>query len=319
LSHQTRKNYSEAIQALQVALRADPDDQVSWLRLGEAYSKGGRHAAAMKSLIRARELQPDDWICSYLIGGVQRQLGQCQEAIDTFQAILASRPSEIGVLMSLGQTYLDIGLSEAATGFTTRAENSFVECIRTATQAIDASPGFRGVAWKTAADAIFHLSNQPTFSDEDDVRLVLSRVVSLISTPSERLQEIIRMPLLQDMTVLDGLKVLEIAMAAYDYRISLSSSENSPSGSAWFDLGISFRSWSRRLSSGEGTQKAENQAMGCFTEALRQDPGNTMYWNALGSINFSTQPKRAQHAYIKALEIDSKVCTILSLTAWLYV
>src|ERR1700728_4416313 len=103
LAHQTRKNYSQAIQALQIALRADTDDQIAWLRLGEAYSRGGRHAAAMKALVRARELDPDDWMCSFFIGEVQRQMGQYQEAVDSFQSILVTRPLETGVMMSLAQ------------------------------------------------------------------------------------------------------------------------------------------------------------------------------------------------------------------------
>jgi superkiller protein 3 len=307
LAHQTRKNYSQAIQALQIALRADTDDQIAWLRLGEAYSRGGRHAAAMKALARARELDPDDWMCSFFIGEVQRQMGQYQEAVDSFQSILVSRPLETGVMMSLAQTYLDLGLHELSAGFTARAEQSFVACLCVATQAIDASPGFRGVAWKTAGDAIFHLSGCQVFSDEESVRTVLSGVVPLISVLSERLSGIVHLSNLQDMASFNSLRVLEIAIAAYDYRISVTSSESSPSGSTWFDLGSAFHTWAKRSSSVDDKQKAAKQAASCFTEALRQDPSNESYWNALGTINFEAQPMSAQHAYIKALEINSKV------------
>jgi hypothetical protein len=47
-------------------------------------------------------------------------------------------------------------------------------------------------------------------------------------------------------------------------------------------------------------------------KALREDAGNDIFWNALGCINFVAQPKTAQHAYIKALEIDNKVNIIVS-------
>ena len=57
---------------------------MSWLRLGEAYSKAGRFAAALKALERARELDPDDWIASYFIGEVQRQMGLYEEAIKAY-------------------------------------------------------------------------------------------------------------------------------------------------------------------------------------------------------------------------------------------
>jgi superkiller protein 3 len=62
-----------------------------------------------------------------------------------------------------------------------------------------------------------------------------------------------------------------------------------------------------RTISKEDQERAEKQAVACLTKALREDPGNDTYWNALGSMNFVGQPKTAQHAYIKALEIDNKV------------
>ncbi|KAG2128352.1 uncharacterized protein EDB93DRAFT_1268447 [Suillus bovinus] len=55
-----RRNYAESIKAFQVALRADVDDQLPWLRLGEACSKAGRGVAALRTLGRAHELRPDD-------------------------------------------------------------------------------------------------------------------------------------------------------------------------------------------------------------------------------------------------------------------
>ena len=48
-----RRNVPSAIQAFQVALCADPDDQLSWVRLGETYSKAGR-ASAFKALHHAQ-------------------------------------------------------------------------------------------------------------------------------------------------------------------------------------------------------------------------------------------------------------------------
>jgi superkiller protein 3 len=306
--YQTHKNYSSAIQAFQIALRADPTDQLSWLRLGEAYSKAGKHIAAVKALERAHELQPDDWVCLYFIGDVQRQLGQFREAIGSFESILTDRPLEIGVLMSLGQTYLDLGRSETSTAFTARAEQSFVTSIQVALRAIEVSPGCRGVAWKTATDAIFYLSNRSSFTDGERVRIVLSEVASLVAVrSSDRLSSIISSSHLPEDSLPTGLQALEIAMAAYDYRVTLGFSDTMASGSAWFDLGIALHSWATKVSPSESQRKAEKQAGDCLIQALREDPGNVSYWNALGNVVFGTQPRTAQHAYIKALEIDSKV------------
>jgi superkiller protein 3 len=41
-------------------------------------------------------------------------------------------------------------------------------------------------------------------------------------------------------------------------------------------------------------------------KAVQSDPGNDMYWVGLGNAYFATHAKAAQHAYIKALDIDSR-------------
>jgi superkiller protein 3 len=305
---QNQRNYPPAITALQVALRAEPEDQLSWLRLGEAYSKAGRHIGAVKALDRARELQPDDWMCTYLIGDVKQQMGHFGDAIAAFESILDTRPSEVGVLVSLGQAYLDLGRSELSEGFHARAERSFVTCIRVGLRTVHESPGFRALAWKTVADAIYSLSNRSTFHDEENVRLSLSEVVCLFPSELEHLTGVLVVPLVLDDALLTGIKTLEIAAAAYSYRISLGSSEvATKSGSAWFDLGIALHSWITRLDNGADHEKAKKKAIECLTQAVREDPGNDAYWVALGDVNFLTNAKTAQHAYIKALEINSKV------------
>ncbi|KAJ7124904.1 superkiller protein 3 [Mycena epipterygia] len=302
-----RANYPPAIQALQITLRAEPDDQVSWLRLGEAYSRAGRHAAAIKALARAQELDPEDWMCSFFLGDVQRQIGQFQDAVNAFQSILAHRPSEVGVLVSLGQTYLDLGRSEFSDGFAARAEQSFITSVRIALRTMEESPGFRSVSWKTAADAVFFLSRRSTFIDEDGVRAALVDVVSLLSQePGGRLAGVIAAPLFNEDSVLGGNKALEVAASAYDYRITLGSSESVARASAWYDLGMSLQRLATKQASIEIRQQTEAKAVECLTEAVREDPGNDTYWVALGDANFLSRAKTAQHAYIKALEIDSK-------------
>lgn len=304
------KNYPSAIQAFQVALRANPNDQILWLRLGEAYSLAGRHSAAVKALGRAHELSPDDWICSFFIGDVHRQMGKFQEAIGTFESILANRPSEIGVVMYLAQTYLDLGRNEVSTAFLARAEQSFGACARMAMKAIRENPGFRSLAWKMVADAIFHLSKHTSYFDTEGIRALLSDVTSLITVNvSDRLLDILTLPS-QGGESLGGRQVLEVAVVAYDHRISLGSSEESTNGPSWHDLGIALSFWSSQTNRKEAQDRANKQAVACLKKAIHEDPGNDAYWNALGNMNFVAQPKVAQHAYIRALEIDSKVSDV---------
>ena len=210
--------------------------------------------------------------------------------------------------MALGQTHLDLGLSELSTAFTVRAEHSFVAAIQVALRAIAASPGCRGVAWKTAADAVFFLSRCSSFADSDSVGGVLSEVAALVAArASDRVSGIISPARVHDKSPPNGLRALAVAIAAYDYRLALGVSDAAGSGSAWFDLGISLHSWASQAAPRESQERAAKQARECVVEALRADPVNVAYWSALGNVAFATEPKTAQHAYIRVLEIDSKV------------
>ncbi|KAF9222633.1 superkiller protein 3 [Gyrodon lividus] len=302
----TRRNYAPSIEAFQVSLRADPGDQLSWLRLGEAYSKAGRHAASLKALAKAHDLKPDDWMCTYLIGEVQRQTGRLTEALSSFEAILDVRPKEIGVLASLAQTQLDLAHQERLSGFGARAEQSFVAAIKTCLTMSQESSGYGGVAWKIAADSLFGLSKTITFVDEGNVREALSRTNTLLQGhASTRIARAFSPKPAADDAPLTGRHACEAAVAAYDYRIIVGSTEDIALGSALFDLGAALYAWSTE-DKNSGHELASGAAASLMKQALQKEPGNALYWAALGCMYFLDKPKAAQHAYIKALEHDSK-------------
>ncbi|KAJ4468236.1 TPR-like protein [Lentinula aciculospora] len=300
------RNYMPAINCLQVALRAEPEDSIIWLRLGEAYFKSGRHSAALKALERSQELHDgNDWICSYFTAEVYRQTGQYEDAIKQLEIALASKPAELNVLYALAQTYLDLGRAQLSDGFAARAESSFVEAIRRSLRAIIDSTGFRAVIWKTVADALYSLSTRDTFCDDVAIESVLVDVKSLLGSPSSRIADIIAYQS-RDHSYQHTIETLEVAIATYDHRIDLGSSEKVALGSAWFDFSVALRCLAQRLPDGDRKTKVKGQASEAVIEAIRASPTNDTYWVALGDLHFVDKPKVAQHAYIKALEIDSK-------------
>ncbi|KAL4253450.1 hypothetical protein ABKN59_002079 [Abortiporus biennis] len=308
-----RHRFDAAIEAFQVALRTDVDDHLSWLRLGEAYSKAGRYVAALKALHRAEELDADDWICSYLIGDVQRQLGLFTEAIQIFSDLLVTLPSELSVLMSLAQTHFDLGLVELSTGFIARAEFSFVTALRVALRSITSSTGtgYSRIPWKTVADSLFKLSQIEAYSDPDDVREILTAVVAQISQPLRKeLVSIVSAP--SNYVDKSGselpLSALEAAICSYDYRTTFGGLDDQASGSAVFDLGIALRVYANRISTKTSSDVAQIMAVKTLKESISFDPINDQYWVGLANAVFITQPRLAQHAYVRALDINSKNC-----------
>jgi len=226
---------------------------------------------------------------------------------------MVERSSEICVLASLAQTHLDLGCSEISTGFTTRAEKSWVSALRFAYAAIKFSTGFRAVIWKIAADAVLHLSSLALLFNESDFDILVDIRDLLPSTPSDRISEVVP-TLPRQLKQVPGPSpndLVQLSIHIYDHRISLGSSESAATSSAWFDLAMSLRHSAALSSYSEVKEKAETQAVKCLTEAVRNSPTNPSYWVALGDAYFTSQPKMAQHAYIKALEIDSKVICCL--------
>jgi superkiller protein 3 len=281
---------------------------VAWLRLGEAYSKAGRHVAAIKALKKAQELQPGNWLCDYSLGEVQRQLGQFSEAIESFQAILEIQPTELGALQALSQTYLDMGLFDSSQNFVARAEESYAHCIHYALSAIAEHTGFRGMAWKNIGDGLFHLSCLSSFNDLDNVNSIFGQVHALLTSPhGERIGQLapqFSYPSRPDASS-NPIAALELAILAYDHRISLGFTEVSVSASAWYDLGTSIHAWANRTKAADET--ISQKAISYVKRALQEDPGNDNYWNTYGNLHFTSNPKLAQHAYIRAAEIDNKV------------
>jgi superkiller protein 3 len=195
---------------------------------------------------------------------------------------------------------------EISTGFIARSERSFVACIHVSLKMVQSSAGFRATAWKTIGDAVFALSQRPQFVDEGNVHEALSAVLSLVTNPSDRIAGLLLTAALDETRPLTGITALEVAIIAFDHRLSLGSAHSA--GMALFDLGVALQAWSAKHPPSETTLKARKQALQCIKDAMHQDPRNDVVWTMLGNFYFAGQPKVAQHAYIKALELDSKVC-----------
>ena len=144
--------------------------------------------------------------------------------------------------------------------------------VQVAIEAIRDTPGFRTLAWKTVADAIFCLSKQSSFFDTENIYAVLMDVLSLLpAETSGRLSGILTLPQLVNGAPVGGRQALEVVIVIYDHRIS---AEDVATGSSWYDLGIALHFWSTKTVSKENRERAEKEAAACLTKALRENPGN---------------------------------------------
>ncbi|KAH8119473.1 TPR-like protein [Phellopilus nigrolimitatus] len=312
-----QRSFPAAIQAFQVALRSDENDALSWLRLGEAYAKAGRHAAALKALNKSHELQPGDWMCMYHIGDVQRQTGLLPQAITTFTEVLEKTPNETVVLLALAETHVALGRLELETGYLGRSSASFLLAIVTSLDLVECSPGFRRLALKTIVDALFALSEFSSLVDEELALKAFGRVASLHSDKADdRIAGVVDWPLMQESGLIA--LALKLAVATCSYRLTLFAKDEDGVGSARFDLSVGLARISASSLSDKIKENAEKQAIESVRLALIAEPGNPMFWNAFGNFNFVSRPMIAQHAYIKALEINNKDVAVWANLGLLY-
>jgi len=273
--------------------------------LGEAYARAGRHAAAVKVLEHARTLRPNDWICPYLIADVQSQTGQFTEAITSLQSILDDHPSELGVLVALSTAHLNSGAQQLSSGFFARAEVSFLTAIEVAWKAMETNSGFSRVTWKIIGDALFRYSGIQFPRETQRLSDALITLMEILeAAPSIPISK----PLVDLFSpeVVSALNILEFAVAAYEYRISFGSHDDRAKASAWYDLGVALQTLLSR-NAGSHAAITQDQIIRCLKEAVSAEPDEELYWIALGDAYFLKNAKNAQHAYIRSLELNSKV------------
>lgn len=273
--------------------------------MGEAYARAGRHVAATKALEHAKTLRPEDWICSYLIADVRSQTGYFTEAITSLESILDEHPSELGVLIALSTARLNNGIQEAALGFSSRAEVSFLAAIEVALTAMETNYGFSRVSWKIIADSLFRYSRIQLVGEAQrflDVLITLKRILE--AAPSIPISK----PLVVSFAPegITTLNALEFAVATYEYRITFGFHDDKAKASAWYDLGVALQTLRIQAITFHGTI-VQSQVIRCLREAVSAEPDEELNWIALGDAYFPNNAKNAQHAYIRSLELNSKV------------
>ncbi|KAG8917885.1 Superkiller protein 3 [Tulasnella sp. 418] len=325
-------NFTEAVQALQITLRADDKDFQSLLRLGEAYAKAGRHVASLKALAHAKELAPpEDWTCHYVTGDVLRQLQHYDEAIAAFERILETIGEEPGVLIALAQTCLENGRSQRSSGFHARAEESFIRCISTGLNVASNHPGFRNMGWKAAGDGLWELGARAELADENGAKATLLSLAETLKiarseTSSQSSNDQGTIPgldfIIQNLHQAGptGRWSLALAAAVAQFRLEKSNSENgSQDAISAFDLAITssrlikssvpdllFPQEADTIRKNEWENSVMERAIALTQSAIKSEPSNVTYWNALGVLCIERDLKLAQHAFIRAIEIDSK-------------
>jgi tetratricopeptide (TPR) repeat protein len=322
-----QNDYLSAIPSFQNALRADTNDVLSWEGLAESYLKEGRYTAAMKAFTRARELAPNNIYTSYQAALVKQKLGLLEEAIDQYVDTLALAEDQeqspyIPALKGLADTHLLQAKENFQQGFYGRAAESYNAVLKSCLLAIESNP--LECFWQLIGNAccqyrtVISYSHLFAFEELQQLMNFLSpspnELLKLASDPSSNLvAEFSSLNIDADFALprkecLDVL--LSCATFAYKQAVYLASKAGSARPSYWHDLALSYY-WlaesNLRDASFDGYMKS---ALQCNKVAVKYEPENPTFWNTLGVIALNHDVKVSQHAFIKAMEYNSRVRVI---------
>lgn len=323
LTQQHYKNYQKAINAYQIALRAEPEDASMWRMLGDAYVKCGRHIAGIKALQHALELEPDMWMAHYHLGEVHIQLGAYETAIEAYKAVeAATHGAEVGVTAALAEATLALGRQAAAGGFHERSRRGFHEAIEYAARVLQSGRAHRAWAWKLIGDAALELAEREADASEiESTAAVLHPVLEhLVADDDDRRSAVAGLGhasnLLQ--AAPGTYHTTKAAIFALAYRAHLLKNEIRVADRALYDLGCALHSLAVKTADETERAAATKAAVSAIRLALERDASDERLWNALGVICSAAGPQLAQHAFVVSLECYAKDPIVWTNLGYLY-
>jgi tetratricopeptide (TPR) repeat protein len=104
------KNWGQAVEAYALLISYVPDDFRLYLKLGQVYGRDlGDHGNALKYILKARDLAPDNMEILDKLGIVYSMMGDHENAIASFSKVLDLDPHNASTLLNLGITYINMG------------------------------------------------------------------------------------------------------------------------------------------------------------------------------------------------------------------
>ncbi|KAK4166543.1 Superkiller protein 3 [Cladorrhinum sp. PSN259] len=323
-----KQDYHKAIVSFQSALRMAPNDYNSWIGLGESYHGSGRYIAATKAILNAQKLEEAgdakilneaSWFTKFILAEIKRELGDFDEAIELYSGVMADRPEEEGVAISLMQAMLDSALTSLDRGFFGKAIDLAIETLKFAAQKAPASLKETFNFWRSVGDACSLFSS------------VHGRLAEF---PADIVRELIgdddSLPEYQILTDVDGVgttvvstggvfpqdekpaveltKAMHATILAHKRAIHASANDLHAQAVAYYNLGWAEYQAHTCLPA-ELRRKATKYlkaAISCFKRAIELEAGNSEFWNALGVVTSTVNPAVSQHAFVRSLHLNER-------------
>ncbi|KAK7908941.1 antiviral protein [Apiospora marii] len=320
-----KQDYHRSVTSFQSALRMAPNDYHSWVGLGEAYHNAGRHTAAKKAILNSQRLEAslgdealgDTWFTKYLLGNIERETGEYDNAILLYREVTKDRVDEAGVMLALMQTMVESAHDCVENGYFGKAVSLATETIefaQSSSSAVSSTFNF----WKALGDACSVFSKVQSCIDQFPVDAIKALVGQGDDDAYNILQDVDGIS--QDLDFADGLsppndklgaeltRCLHAMILAHKRAVHLSSHDIHAQSIAFYNLGwAEYRAHSclpadLRIKS----SRYHMAAVRCFKRAIELEAGNPDFWNSLGVVTSEINPSVAQHSFVRALYLDER-------------
>ncbi|OAA54539.1 antiviral protein [Niveomyces insectorum RCEF 264] len=345
-----KKEYNKAMMSFRTATRLSLDDYHSFVALAETYLRARMHYSAVRAIEQAQRIEMerggvvsdggyDTWFTDYLLGNIYRGVGEHDKAIALYEAILAKRHNEEGVLIALMHAMVESAESCVKTGLFGEAISKATDTLTFAgnvpTATAEATFGF----WTAVAGACAVFSavqgKVTTFP-----AVLVGALITIGVRPSaggndyasasetERgetdeheehpayayLQDIDRVGtgvvLAQGIFAdeekvgVDLTRCLHATILAYKRALQVTPADDAHMRAvAHYNLGwAEYRAHTcLPVDLRASLNGFLRAAIRCFKRAIELEAGNRKFWNALGVATSAVHPPVAQHAFARSL------------------
>ncbi|USP73452.1 Superkiller protein 3 [Curvularia clavata] len=320
-----KQEYQKSIVSFLSALRISPDDYYSYVGLGESYHNSGRYNSASRAFNYAenptdgvvlKRSDEEGWFTKYMLANVNRELSEFDEALAGYEAVLAVRPKEFGVSIALLQTLVEKAWHCTETGFFGEAADSVTRGIEVADTITEYKPDAFNL-WKAVGDACSIFSWVQDKLDQCPFELVVKVLQSksdmdLDFDAHKDIDGLGQAELASLSTNRDSIltKILKAAILAQKRAIISCAHDIHAQAVAWYNLGWTEYRAHVCLEQESGNESTLTTylraAMKCFKRAIELEAGNSEFWNSLGVITTTLNPKVAQHAFVRSLHLNER-------------
>jgi superkiller protein 3 len=333
------QEYAKSIVSFLSALRTAPADYDCWVGLGESYHSSGRYVAATKALEQAQRLEDtseddsirDNWFSKYMLANVKRELGEYDDAIAGYQAVLKTRPSEFGVSVALLQSLVEGAWHSVGLGFFGRAADAAKKAISVAHGIVTIhGEGFN--LWKAVGDACSVFTYVQAYASTIPLKDLHSLLTAKNALSSYDLladidgigQDVLRSLGQDEPDMTHLVRSIHVSILAQKRAIYACANDIHARAVAWYNLGwTEYRaqlceSEEAKALSRKDAFKHLKAAVQCFKRAIELEAGNAEFWNSLGIVTADLNPKVSQHSFVRSLHLNDKSARVWTNLGTLY-